>query len=156
MNKVEIILKDKNDFVSRYNNNRISRDLYKYIKDEIKLLDVTKKINIEIKPLFKMSDDEKELLAINIKKTCKEEIEDIKYLHQKVILKEILFLIIGIIITFICFTIKNSPVISEIFLIIGWLFVWESVRNIVFTKVENKIKIKRLKQIIKSDIDYID
>ena len=136
MNKLEIELKDKKDFVSKYNNNRISSDLYNYLKDEIKLTNIKENIKIEIKPNFKMSDDEKELLAINIKKTCKEEIEDIKYLHQKVILKEILFLIIGIIITFICFAIKNSPVISEIFLIIGWLFVWESVRNIVFTKVE--------------------
>jgi len=156
MNKIEIVLKDKKDFVSKYNNNRISNDLYKYIKYEAKLTDKKAKINIQIKPSFKMTDKEKELLALNIKKTSREEIEDILFLEHKIILRELIFLILGTIITFICFTIKNSPFISEMFLIIGWLFVWEAVRDIIFTIVQNKDKIKRLKQIIKSDIDYID
>ena len=156
MNKLEIELKDKKDFISKYNNNRISSELYNYIKEEVRLLNTNDPINIQIKTQFKLTDKDKELLALNIKKTCEEEINDIKYLEQKIILKELLFLIIGIIITFICFVIKNSPFISEMLLIIGWLFVWESAREIIFNRVENKTKIKRLKQIIKSDIDYVN
>ena len=156
VNKIEIELKDKNDFVSKYNNNRISKDLYNYIKEEIKLLNVKEQINIEIKSKFKMTDEEKELLALNIKKTTNEEIIDLEYIEQKVLLKEMLFLMIGIIITFLWFIVRKSEFISEIILIIGWLFVWEAVKKLVFSRVENRLNIKRLKQIVKSDIDFID
>lgn len=156
MNKIEIELKDKKDFVSKYNNNRISNELYNYIKEESKLLNIKEQISIEIKPQFKMTDEEKELLAINIKKTTSEEIKDLEYIEQKVLIKELLFLMIGIIITFFWFVVRKSEFISEIILIIGWLFVWEAVKKLVFSKVENRLNIKRLKQILKSDIDYID
>lgn len=156
MNKLKIELKDKKDFVSKYNSNRISSDLYNYLKDEIKLTTIKENIKIEIKPEFKMSDEEKELLALNIKKTCKEEIDDIKYLEERILLKELLLLLIGSIIIFLCFLVKNSAFISEIILIIGWLFIWESLYSIIFRRTKNKILKERLKSIIKSDIDFID
>ena len=156
MNKIEIELKDKKDFVNKYNSNRISSDLYNYIKEENKILDIKEKINIEIKPQFKMTDEEKELLALNIKKTTSEEIKDLEYVEQKVIFKELLFLAIGIIITFFWFVVRKSEFISEIILIIGWLFVWEAVKKLVFSRVEHRLNIKRLKKIVKSDIDYKD
>jgi len=102
-----------------------------------------------------MTDKEKELLSRNIKKTCTEEINDIEFLEQKVLLKELMLLLLGAIIIFFCFLIKNTAFISEIILIIGWLFIWESLDKLIFSRTENKLKIKRLKQIIKSDIDYI-
>lgn len=156
MNKLEIELKDKKDFVSKYNSNRISSDLYNYLKDEIKLINIKEKIKIQIKPQFKMLDEEKELLALNIKKTCKEEIDDIKYLEERILLKEILLLLIGLIIIFLCFLVKNSAFISEIILIIGWLFIWESLYSLIFRRTKNKILKERLKSIINSDIDFID
>lgn len=156
MNKIEIELKDKKDFVSKYNNNRISSDLYNYLKDEIKLTNIKENIKIEIKPQFKISDEEKELLALNIKKTCKEEIDDIKYLEERILLKELLLLLIGAIIIFLCFLVKNSAFISEIILIIGWLFIWESLYSLIFRRTKNKILKERLTSIINSDIDYID
>lgn len=156
MNKIEIELKDKKDFISKYNNNRISSDLYNYIKEESKLLNIKEQFNIEIKPQFKMTDEEKELLALNIKKTTSEEIKDLEYIEQKVLIKELLFLMIGIIITFFWFVVRKSEFISEIILIIGWLFVWEAVKKLVFSRAENRLNIKRLKQIVKSDIDYLD
>lgn len=156
MNKIEIELKDKKDFVSKYNNNRISNDLYNYIKEEIKLLNLKEKITMEITTQFKMSDKEKELLALNIKKTSNEEIRDLEYLEQKVLLKELILLLIGTIIIFICFLIKNLEFISEIILIIGWLFIWESLYSLIFRRTKNKILKERLKSIINSYIDFID
>jgi len=156
MNKLEIELKDKKDFVSKYNSNRISSDLYNYLKDEIKLTNIKENTKIEIIPQFKLSDEEKELLALNIKKTCKEEIDDIKYLEERILLKELLLLLIGATIIFLCFLVKNSAFISEIILIIGWLFIWESLYSLIFRRTKNKIIKERLKSIINSDIDFID
>jgi len=156
MSNIEIELKDKKDFISKYNSNRISRDLYNYIKEEVKLTNIKEKININIKTRFKITDKEKELLALNIKKTCTEEINDIKYLEQRVLLKEIFLLIIGMFIIFLCFLIKKTIFISEIILIVGWLFIWESLDRLMFSRTQNKIKIKRLKQLVKSDINYLD
>ena len=156
MKKIEVHLKDKNDFTSRYNENRISSDLYTYIKKEVKLADIKDKINIEISTDFKLTDKEKEQLSLNIKKTSEEEINDIKYIEEKVLLLELLFLFIGFIIIFLYFLIKNIAIISEIVLIIGWLLIWEALDRLIFSRTENKIKKQRLKQIIKSDIDFID
>ena len=67
-----------------------------------------------------------------------------------------ILLLIGVLIIIIYFIFKDSPVISEIILIIGWLMICESVGRLVFSRTETKFKIKRRKQIIKSKINFID
>lgn len=156
MNKIEVELKDKKDFVNKYNNNRISNELYNYIKEESKLINLKEKININIKTNFKMTDKEKELLALNIKKTSQEELNDMEYIENKILLKELLLLGLGITVIFFFYLLRSNQFISEIILIVGWLIIWEALDRLLFTRTKNKLAIKRLKQIIKSDIDYID
>ena len=154
MNKIQIYLNDKKDYISKFNQERISKELYGYIKNEVKLININKKINIEITSKFSLTDKEKETLALNIKNTSEEELNDIKVLEEKVILKDLLLLLRGIIIIFIYFILKNTPIISEVILIIGWLFIWEAIARLLFAGTERKIQKQRLKQIIYSDIDF--
>ena len=154
MNKIQIYLNDKKDYISKFNQERISKELYGYIKNEVKLININKKINIEITSKFSLTDKEKETLALNIKNTSEEELNDIKLLEEKVLLKDLLLLLIGIIVIFIYFILKNTPIISEVILIIGWLFIWEAIARLLFAGTERKIQKQRLKQIIYSDIDF--
>ena len=154
MNKIQIYLNDKKDYISKFNQERISKELYGYIKNEVKLININKKINIEITSKFSLTDKEKETLALNIKNTSEEELNDIKLLEEKVLLKDLLLLLIGIIIIFIYFILKNTPIISGVILIIGWLFIWEAIARLLFAGTERKIQKQRLKQIIYSDIDF--
>lgn len=154
MNKIQIYLNDKKDYISKFNQERISKELYGYIKNEVKLININKKINIEITSKFSLTDKEKETLSLNIKNTSEEELNDIKLLEEKVLLKDLLLLLIGIIIIFIYFILKNTPIISEVILIIGWLFIWEAIARLLFAGTERKIQKQRLKQIIYSDIDF--
>lgn len=156
-NKIEIYLNDKEDYANNFNKNRISPELFKYILNELKTINIKSKINIDIiTNNFKLSDIEKEELATIIKSTYEDDSNDLIYLDNNLIFKELIFLFIGIIIIILYFLFKDSSVISEIILIIGWLMIWESVGRLVFSRNETKYKIKRRKQIIKSKINFID
>ena len=48
MNKIQIYLNDKKDYISKFNQERISKELYGYIKNEVKLININKKIKIKI------------------------------------------------------------------------------------------------------------
>ena len=156
-NKISICLNEKKDYINKFNQNRISQELYEYIINEAKTISLKGKINIEIKiNQFTLTDLEKEQLSKIIKLTFEDDINDLIYFDNKLILKDLILLLIGIIITFICFLFKNLPPISEIILILGWLMIWEALDKLLFSRTENKIKIIRRKQLIKSKITFVD
>ena len=156
-NKISICLNEKKDYINKFNQNRISQELYEYIINEAKTISLKGKINIEIKiNQFTLTDLEKEQLSKIIKLTFEDDINDLMYFDNKLILKDLILLLIGIIITFICFLFKNLPPISEIILILGWLMIWEALDKLLFSRTENKIKIIRRKQLIKSKITFVD
>lgn len=154
---IEIYLNNKKDYTNNFNKNKISPELFQYIIDEVKTINNKDKINLDIYTKnFILNDKEKEDLAMMIKSTFEDDVNDLIYLDNNLIYKELLFLLIGVFIIAIYFIFKDSPVISEIILIIGWLMIWESVGRLVFSRTETKIKIKRRKQVIKSKINFID
>lgn len=156
-NKIEIHLNDKEDYTNNFNKNRISPELFDYILNELKTINIKEKLDINIYTKnFILSDEEKEQLAMMIKSTYEDDANDLIYLDNNLIFKELIFLLIGVLIIIIYFIFKDSPVISEIILIIGWLMIWESVSRLVFSRTETKYKIKRRKQITKSKINFID
>ena len=61
----------------------------------------------------------------------------------------------GILFLFIYYLFKRIEVFSEIMLILGWLAIWESTYSFIFNGLSLKIKIKRLKEITKAKINFI-
>ena len=156
-NKIEIYINELEDYKNKFNKNRISSELFDYILDEIKTINIKEKIDINIYTKnFTLTDSEKEELAIMIKTTYEDDSNDLIYIDNVLTFKELIMLLIGIIIIIIYFIFHKSPVISEIILIIGWLITGEALERLFFTKTEARHKIKRRKQIIKSKINFID
>ena len=156
-NKIEIYLNKLEDYKNKFNKNRISSDLFNYILEEIKTINIKEKLEIDIYTNnFTLTDLEKEELALMIKKTYEDDSNDLIYIDNILTFKELIMLLIGIIIIIIYVIFHNSPVISEIILIIGWLIIGEALERLFFTKTEARHKIKRRKQIIKSKINFID
>ena len=154
-NKIIIHLNEEKDYINKFNPNRISEELYNYIINEAKTISLTDKIIIEIiQNEYLLTDLQKEELCKVIKMTYEDDMNDLIYFDNKLVLKDLILLLIGIIITFICFLFKNLPPISEIILIKGWLMIWEALDKLLFSRTENKIKITRRKQLIKSKIIF--
>lgn len=156
-NKIEINLNDKESYINKFNNNRISSELFEYILEEIKTINIKDKLEINIYTnSLDLTDKEKEKLACMIKDTYQEDFNDLIYIDNILTFKELIMLLIGVLIIIIYVLFNDYQVISEIILIIGWLIIGEALERLFFSKTEAKYKIKRRKQIIKSKINFID
>lgn len=157
INIINIVVKDKDDLYNRFNNNKLSDDLGNYIYGQSLSYKIKEEIKINIKTEFELNGKEKnnlvdmirEYFGLNIKETL------IYYKYNN--FKKILLFILGIIL--ICLShfieILNDFLISEVFLIIGWVAVWEVFDNILLVETKKKFKLERFRKLVKCKI-YFD
>lgn len=153
-NKIEVFLHDRDDYVNIFNNDRISSDLDDYILNETKTIGLKEHIIIEIKSEFDMSDDEKNKLRDMIKLSFYDDIIELNVFEKNLLKKNIIFMIIGVLFILMYFLFNNFIIINELLLIIGWLFVSESIYALIFGSSDNNIKIIKRKQLVNSDIIF--
>lgn len=151
-NKIEVFLHDRDDYVNIFNNDRISSDLDDYILNETKTIGLKEHIIIEIKSEFDMSDDEKNKLRDMIKLSFYDDIIELNVFEKTLLKKNIIFMIIGVLFILMYFLFNEFIIINELLLIIGWLFVSESIYALIFGSSDNNIKILKRKQLVNSDI----
>lgn len=153
-NKIEVLLHDRDDYVNIFNNDRISSDLDDYILNETKTIGLKEHIIIEIKSEFDMSDDEKNKLRDMIKLSFYDDIIELNVFEKTLLKKNIIFMIIGVLFILMYFLFNEFIIINELLLIIGWLFVSESIYALIFGRSDNNIKILKRKQLVNSDIFF--
>lgn len=153
-NKIEVLLHDRDDYVNIFNNDRISSDLDDYILNETKTIGLKEHIIIEIKSEFDMSDDEKNKLRDMIKLSFYDDIIELNVFEKTLLKKNIIFMIIGVLFILMYFLFNEFIIINELLLIIGWLFVSESIYALIFGSSDNNIKIIKRKQLVNSDIIF--
>ena len=141
---IEINITDENELLNIYNKNIISETLDNYLTT-----------SLEHRSL-------KENITINITGTENENIKNIitnyykeKYLYLKKIdsldnyIRLVLFLI-GVLSIFMSKQFTNF--VSEIFLIAGWVIIWEIIYDILFSEIKRKRKAKIYKALATSNI----
>ena len=153
-NIIEITLNEKEDYLNKFNNKRISKDLNDYILEECKAMDLNDSIEIQINTNFKMSEEEENNLVDMIRENYGVDISDIESLLKKLYVLNSLMIFVGIVILAIWFISSNIPVLSEFILIIGWILIWEGINNIMYQSVKNTIKIKRRKKLTNCKIVF--
>lgn len=151
-NIIEVFLHDRDDYINIFNNDRISSDLDDYILNETKTIGLKEHIIIEIKSEFDMSDDEKNKLRDMIKLSFYDDIIELNVFEKNLLKKNIIFMIIGVLFILMYFLFNDFIIINELLLIIGWLFVSESIYALIFGSSDNNIKIIKRKQLVNSDI----
>ena len=144
---IEIDVYEKKDLFDKYKRKKVSRSLIKCIIDET--------------PKFKQRDNFKIIInskledGINvielIKQGFKEEYEKNNKKHVRIDRIQVIYLILGILILSLSIQIE-SEIFREVVLIIGWVFVWAMVELEIFTDKEEKIKLRKLKKLINSEI----
>jgi len=153
-NIIQITLNEKEDYLNKYNDKRISKELNDYILEECKAVELKDSIEIQINTNFEMCEKEKNNLVDMIRENYGVDISDIEILLRRLYILNTIMIFIGIIFLVIYFLSSNIPVVSEFILIIGWILIWEGINNIMYQSVKNAIKIKRRKKLTNCKIKF--
>lgn len=154
--EVEIDLKTKNDFVSEYNDNTLDPTLKNYIINELVGYDTKAKVVLNIKPKYKVSEDEQAQYKKIIRKEFRESLADLENIRRQSNMKRTSLFLIGLFSFLIQMRlgVYIGTVVSEIVNIIGWVCIWEFIYSILFTAISRKNDIDRLKQILNAEIEF--
>lgn len=148
-NIVKIHLKERNDYINKYNERILSYELSNYILEELKGIDPKRKIKFSISSDFNMEDLEKTNLIDMIRNNFGADISEILHLSKIQTLTNILLLSIGIIFITLS-TLLKFKLLSQFSLIFGWVLLGEAICNFLYKTIENRNKIARRKQIVKA------
>lgn len=153
-NVINIKLHSKEDYINKYNSERLNQDLIDYLVEEIKGISIKESIKINIITNFKMEEVDKEQLVNMLRSHFGTDVGELYDLNSKFAIIDFILAIIGILVLVSYFFLINVPILSEFLLIIGWLFIWEAVYNIIFERAKTKVKIKKLKKITNCKIEF--
>ena len=146
---IEIDLHDKYDLVEKYNENKISNELIKYIIKEAIPIRKNEKIKIVINvKCNNINRDCKEFLQEGLTEEYNKSIQE----HKITDIKQICLLILGIIFLFLSSNINNEVIWKEILLITGWVPIWEVIDLELFSNTKGKGKIKIINKLLNSEI----
>lgn len=158
VNTIEIVINDNEDFYNQFNSNKLSQDLGAYIYSQSLGYPVKDTLKISIKTKDKLSNEKKDNIVDMIREYFGLSIREtlIYYKYNKV--KKILLFTLGVIL--ICIShfigVINDFLVSEVFLIIGWVAIWEVFENILLVETQKKFKLDRCRKLVKCKIVFED
>ena len=152
-NKVEIYIDERQDYVSNYNTKMLNPELKNYVLEELRGSNLKKGIKIQIVGNYFDSDEKKQEFLKLFKNEFSLSIKDMTMYLKYSLIASLLLGLLGIIFIVLSNVITDS-VFKEIFLIMGWLGVWESTANIIFNESKNYLIIKRYERIRKAKIIF--
>ena len=145
MKHISISINGKEDLSEKYNNNVLSNEINSYILKESLPVRNSERIIVDILSYKELKEEDKieRLIKNNYKSLCKEKNIIKEYQYKQ----SILLTIIGILFIVISNILKEESIISELFLIVGWVSLWEVIYKILFDNVKDKIEIERYNKI---------
>ncbi len=141
---IDVDIMDLDDFFSKYNKELVSLELIKFILDNCKEVDgdITIVLNKKIdKPL---EDILRNSLKMEYNLMIKEHFNNNKM--------QVIYFLVGIIMLVISRILNDRAIPQELFLIGGWVLIWQTVEIEFFRDIDNKRKRKLLKKLINSKI----
>jgi len=144
---MEIDLNNREDLTEKYNNKNASKNLISYIIDEAIFIGKDDSISVIINNNCDLDGDCIEILKDGLK------LEYNRTLKRKCLnnVRQIIYLIIGILFLFLSTIIKDDFIFKEIFIIIGWVPIWEVMEIELFTDIKEKRKRKIIKKLLNSN-----
>ncbi len=158
INEINIIVKDKEDLYNNFNCYKLSSELGNYIYNQSLGYPINEEIRINIKTDSSLTDKEKNDIVDMIREYFGLSIKETLIYYKYNNFKKTLLFILGVIL--ICLShfigILNDFLISEVFLIIGWVAVWEVFDNILLVETKKKFKLERFRKLVKCKIYFND
>lgn len=137
-NVIKINLNSKNDYVSKYNDSILSKELNEYILEECKEYELKSEIVIEITSKYELDTNEKQKIIDMISSGFGVEISEMIVYRKMNIYVDLIIFIVGIIVIALYTLISNIPILSEFLLVVSWVLIWEGVHNLIFEGFKNK------------------
>lgn len=150
---ININLNSKEEFYSKYSNQKLSSELTDYIYSECYGENYKNNIIINIYTELKISDTEKNEMIDTIRRTFGLKVQDKLYYYEKAKHKKTILFIVGIVLIIIYY-LSFIEVLSEIILILGWLAIWESVYSFLADSSKDYIYIYRLRKLASAHIHF--
>ncbi len=150
---IEIDLVCEDDIFEKYNRKLANKELINHIiheadpfdKKEVLLVSIRNKTNVKKE---KYLDIIKQSLEREYNK-CVQEID-----HNNI--KQFIYLLIGIGFLFVSTIFGKNFVFEELFLIGGWVLIWETIEIEMFSDSELKKRLVILRKLLKSEFKEID
>lgn len=153
-NVIKVNIKNRYDYVSKYNDNILSKDLSNYIMDECKSFNIKEDFCIKITSDYDIGGSEKENIASMIRSNFGTELSELIEKRKITLYMDAIILFFGIITLVFYLLSSNIPILSEIILVISWMLVGESFFNLIFTGFSNKIDMLRRKKLVNCKIIF--
>lgn len=155
-NVIDIIINDKEDLYNNFNSSKLSSELGNYIYNQSLGYPINEKIKINIKVTESLTDKEKNAVVDMIREYFGLSIRETLIYYKYNNFKKVVLFILGIILIYISHFVGtiNDFLISEVFLIIGWVAIWEVFENILLVESKKEFKLKRLKKLVKCKIYF--
>jgi len=156
-NTIEINIKNIEEITEKYNNNELSDDIANYIFSHSMAIPVNQNPEINIRTNFELIEEEKNNIADMIHRHFGLEVQKSIIISTYKRNYQILLFLIGLFLITLSnlgFILELST-IHELFLIFGWVAVWELIYDGLFTNYKEKIKRKRYKKLSNVKINFI-
>ncbi len=156
LSEIQISIDQFSSFFDPLNKDRISNEIVEYIHREMKLIPMKSAIAIKICGRSSFSSKEKEQMIDVLRSHYGLLVQHELKLHRYRKIKKLALLLIGVL--FIAFarwfSYFVSSVIEELFLIAGWVVIWELVYEVVFTDNTQKIQVSQMKKLTDCQIVF--
>lgn len=150
MKQIEVYINSNNELFETYNKKIISKNLIDYLLNQT----IGIKRNEDISLIMYVTEETKGCSSL-IQKRLEEEYRKNLRIHSVINIKQITFLLLGLILLFISTLIKDTEIFHEVILIGGWVPIWEAVELELLTDTKEKRKRRRLKKLMKAKIEEI-
>lgn len=151
--KITLNLEKKNEIHHPFHKYTLNKELVSFLYEECLGKPKNQKIDIHIFLEEMLKDDEKEEIRNLIHKHFKEEVKEIKIKKRMNHIFHLFILFFGLLFLFLSFLLKQE-LIEEIFLILGWIAIWEVTENILFDNSRESLKLKRYQNLASARIYF--
>lgn len=145
---IKIHIHKEADLIDKYNDKKASNDLINYIIKEAQLAKESENIKIIIKKDFYEENDIVEL----IKKGLDDEYKRSLHERNNNNIKQLFFFILGFLFIFLSTLIKENTIWKEIFIITGWVPIWEMIELELFPDAVGRKKRKIITKVLNGEI----
>ena len=157
-NVIRVDIDNKEDIYNKFNNEQISEELGDYIYNCAKMFPMNKKMIIYINNSVIFSNEEKDQLVDAIREYYGLFVRKQMFYTKFNRLKRVVLFLIGILLIVLSdsFSHITEFLIPELFLIAGWVAIWEAVYSILFVDNKVKLEIKKARQLSNCEIKFKD
>ena len=148
---IKIDLYNKKYFFEKYNESAVSRNLINYLVEQAIYIDKNDTIKVIVNDRCEFGEDCLKIIKDGLELEYQKNLKNCKLTN----IKQVTLMFLGVLILFLSTIIQGMFVFDEVFLIIGWVPIWEAVDIELFSDVKEKKKRKILKKILEGKFELV-